>query len=209
MALSLKDTNKPLLAAVMALNLAVFYAAAKNGAVFTGDWPALLHGATDLVPGVFGLVIIGILNAQLSGDAKAMLVFGRWHNALPGCRAFTKYGPADSRIDMGAIERAHGPLPQDPQQQNKLWYRLYKSVGADPSVSQAHREFLFARDYACLSLFALILLGTIGFLVMPTKATAYSYLAILGLQYLLTTRAAHVHGCRFVTTVLALKGAGA
>ena len=77
-----------------------------------------------------------------------------------------------------------------------------------PAVLQVHREYLFTRDYACLSLLMLIGLWTAGLFQFPSKSTALGYISLLTVQYLLVRRAARNHGVELVTTVLALKGAG-
>jgi hypothetical protein len=132
----------------------------------------------------------------------------RWNNPLPGSEAFTRYAQRDPRVDTAALERTCGPLPTDPRKQNELWYRLYKSVESAPAVMQAHRASLFARDYTCLSLMMAIVLGTAGFIQIPSTGTAIGYLLILVLQFALVGQAARTHGKRFVSTVLALKSAG-
>jgi len=208
MADSLKDANKLPLLVVMIGNLAVFYVAIKTNTIFGGAWLDLARSLTEALPAGIGLILIGIVNAQLSAEAKARIVFFRWQNPLPGSCAFTRYAAADPRIDCGALEEAHGPLPTDPGEQNVLWYKLYKSVEEHPSVTQVHREFLFARDYTCLALMMAILLGAAGLVQIPSWGTALSYLGVLVVQLLLAGRAARNHGRRFVTTVLALKGAG-
>lgn len=208
MAGSLKNANKLPLLALMAANLAIFYVALKSGALLGGQWVHLARGATQALPGGLGLVLIGIANAQLSADAKARIVFWRWNNPLPGSEAFTRHAGRDPRVDLAAIAKAYGPLPVDRREQNALWYRLYKSVDNDASVQQVHREFLFTRDYACLALMMMAVLGTAGFIQFASMSTALGYLALLAVQFALAVRAARNHGRRFVTTVLALKGAG-
>jgi hypothetical protein len=131
----------------------------------------------------------------------------RWRNPLPGCEAFSRYAKGDERIDFSALERLWGPLPENPREQNALWYRLYKSVDLDPSVEQVHRSFLFTRDYACLALMLAVVLGLVGFVQIPSKRIAAVYFFVLVLQFLVAGQAARIHGKRFVTTVLAIKGA--
>jgi hypothetical protein len=208
MADSLKAATKLALFGAMAANLAVFYAAIKSDAILGADWVSILKDAQQAAPAGFGLVLVGILNAQISPNAKAQIIFARWNNPLPGSRAFTKHAATDPRIDVASLERAHGPLPTDPEQQNRLWYRLYKTVEDHPSVLQVHGEFLFARDYACLALMMAIALGAVGFIQIPSISTAWTYLGLLVLQFVLTWRAARAHGLRLVTTVLALKSSG-
>jgi hypothetical protein len=208
MAISLKGQNSPGLYALMAANLALFYGIVQHDAILAGNWAEAARRIGEVVPAGIGLALTGVLNAQLPADAKARIVFLRWRDPLPGSQAFTVQGPSDPRVDMAALERSFGPLPTAPREQNALWYRLYKSVASEPAVTQVHRAFLFTRDYACLALFALFVLGVAGFVQTPSRVTAIGFLAVLVVQFLLARRAARNHGMRFVTTVLALKGAG-
>lgn len=205
---SLKRDNKLSLLAIMAANLVLFYLTIQTDTVFSRDWMMVATKLIEALPAGFGLVLIGILNAQLSSTAKARIVFLRWVNPLPGSEAFTRHAATDPRVDLAAIACTHGPLPTEPPAQNALWYKLYKSVEADPSVTYVHREFLFARDYSCIAFLMVIVLGTAGFFTIPSMGTAATYFGMLMLQFLLSMRAARNHGRRFVTTVLALKGAG-
>lgn len=206
---SLKASNQNLLAIVLIANLAVFYLLASSGALLAGEFRALIDQWQTMLPAALVLVLVGIANAQLSPLAKARVVFWRWLHPLPGAEAFTTHGPADARVDMAALAQGHGPLPTDPAAQNKLWYRLYKTVENEPSVLQAHREYLFARDYAAIALLLVPLLGAAGFVLFDLRSTAIIYVALLVIQYLLVQRAASGHGVSLVTNVLALKGAGA
>ncbi len=205
MADSLKKANKLALVGLLAANVVVFYGVVQNDAIITGSWSAISSQLSKAVPAALCLALIGILNGQLSADAKARIVFMRWRNALPGCQAFTRYAKADPRVDLASIERTHGPLPTEPREQNALWYRLYKSVDTEPSIIQVHREFLFARDYTGMALLILIGLGTAGFVQIPSTGTALIYLGVLLVQFILAGQAARNHGRRFVTTVLALR----
>src|SRR5207247_6002678 len=87
-----------------------------------------------------------VLSGVLSDLGKARLVFWRWHDPLPGCRVFTELLSTDPRIDVPALRRKLGELPQDPQAQNALWYGLYKRQSADIKISEAHRIYLLTRD---------------------------------------------------------------
>ena len=205
---SLKDANQGPLLLVAAANAVTFYLAVKTDALLGGQWVVLAKNLPEILPTGLCLVLVGVANAQLSSDAKARIVFLRWRDPLPGSEAFTRHAITDPRIDLVTIERNNGPLPTDPRQQNSLWYRLYHSVADDLAVLQVHREYLFTRDYACMSLLMLIGLGTAGLFQVPSKSTALGYIGLLTIQYLLVRRAARNHGVGLVTTVLALKGAG-
>ena len=159
---SLKGQNNLGLYGVMALNLAVFYGVVQYEAVLTGDWVSLIERASAVIPAGVGLVLTGVLNAQLSSTAKARILFLRWRDPLPGSEAFSKHGPSDARVDMAALEASLGPLPTAAREQNALWYKLYTSVSSNPAVTQVHRAFLFARDYAGLAGLAVVVLAGRG-----------------------------------------------
>ena len=208
MAKSLNDKNRPALAIALAVNLTVFYLAVQTGMLFSAGSIDLIKGLIAAVPAGAGLILVGVLNAFLPPTAKARIVFLRWRNPLPGSRAFTELGPADPRIDMAVLRRDHSPIPKDPIKQNTRWYQLYKSVETEPAVEDAHRQFLFTRDYASLALIMMVVLGIAGFFAIPSQPTAVAYFALLLLQFGLVARAARTHGHCMVTNVLAAKSAG-
>lgn len=192
---------------MMAGNLIVYYSILKGQILFAGDWVTAIRDIGEFLPAGVGFILTGILNAQLSANAKSRIVFLRWRNPLPGSEAFTRYACSDPRVDLGALEKNYGPLPSDAREQNALWYKLYKTIESDPAVAQAHRAFLFARDYACIALIMLLVLGGAALFQMASMKTILPYIGGLTLQFLLSGRAARNHGCRFVSTVLAIKGA--
>jgi hypothetical protein len=96
-----------------------------------------------------------------------------------------------------------GPLPTDPQQQNARWYAFYVPVQNQAIVQEAHRHFLFYRDYATMSILLIIAFGGSGFWFIPSRATAALYLLVLVAQYLLARQAARNYGIRLVRDVLA------
>ena len=135
-------------------------------------------------------------------------MFWKWSHPLPGSRAFTKYVNTDPRINTDALKRYHDPLPIAPDEQNALWFKWYREFQMEPSIKQVHREYLFARDYAGISLLLVLGLGTLAFRQMESVTLATTYVAILLVQYLLVCRASRTHGVRFVTSVLACKASG-
>ena len=202
---SLKTGNAAGLFALVTANVAVYLVLLQQQALFSGDWTQALKGLSAAVPPTLGMILTALLNAQLSAEAKARIIFLRWNNPLPGAQAFSKYAHSDPRVDVAALKKAYGSLPRSPRDQNALWYKMYKSVQSDPAVTQVHRAFLFMRDYACLSLFAVLVFGIAGVVQFASLQTALIYLSGLVAQFLLARRAASVHGRRFVCTVLALK----
>jgi hypothetical protein len=208
MALALKDLNKvPLLSVVLA-NLAAFVAVTSGTSWGAIDWSSLTGAFAHAVPAGIGLILVSIVNAQLSSDAKARVVFFRWRNPLPGSEAFTRHAHEDPRVNARALEQALGAPPTDPQEQNAVWYRLFKSIEDHPSVRQVHREFLFTRDYACIALMMALVLAPLSVVETPSFKVALIYTGLLILQFVLVVRAARQHGVRLVRTVLALKSAG-
>src|SRR4051794_40059497 len=69
------------------------------------------------------LVLLGLIQPQL----RDRLIHWRWAHPLPGARAFTDIGPADQRVDMTKLRRAHGGLPTNPEKQSRLFYSIYKT----------------------------------------------------------------------------------
>jgi hypothetical protein len=203
---SLKD-YKPALFGVMAANIAFYYAVVQNNAILAGDWISLLKNLEGALPAGLGMVLTGVVNAQLSPEMKARVVFMAWRDPLPGCKAFTCHAQSDARVDVACLELTHGPLPTAPREQNALWYKLYKTIEQEPAVKQVHRAFLFTRDYTSLALMFALVLGTAGFTQIPSTRVAFIYLGLLLFQFVLAGQAARNHGKRFVTTVLAIKGA--
>lgn len=201
---SLKDLNRWPLWLAIAANFAVFYSVAQADALHETGWRGLLFGAVNLLPVGLALIFTSIVNALLSAEMKSRLVFLKWKNALPGHRAFTVYGPLDPRIDMAAIIKIVGKkLPSVPRKQNETWYQLYKSVEADAAVKQAHREYLFTRDYAAFSFLFLIGFGPANAFIVNEWKVALWYWLFLLVQFLVVRRAASQYGISLVTTVLA------
>jgi uncharacterized membrane protein len=205
---TLKEANASKLLTMLAINLAGFYLLQQAQAITLGEWGKLVSGLISALPAGAGLVIIGILDAQVTPNMKARLVFWRWRHPLPGCEAFTRHGPGDDRVGragMAALEAKFGPLPTDPGDQNALWFRMLCSVENLPKVLQAHRQFLFARDYAFMSLLILLVLSPAAAFLIHPPLTAWIYIGLLVVQWAMATNAARNNGIQFVGTVLGIK----
>ena len=155
---------------------------------------------------VMPVVVLLIVNV-LPHNVKSMLVYWKPLSVLPGCEAFTKYGPGDPRIEMAALRKNVGALPTDPTEQNSKWYKLYKQVPDEPEVVEAHRLFLMYRDMAVMSL-ALMILVPLG-LLFARAASLAPWLAagLFTVQYFVTALSARWSGIRFVCNVLAVHSA--
>lgn len=204
---SLKDQNTSSLVAILIVNIAVFAVALKADQLLTADYENMLKHWQALIPAGLGAVLIGVINGVLDIQTKARLVFWRWYDPLPGCRAFSYYLHRDPRIDVAALKSKVGPFPATPNEQNALWYKLYKLLEDDPRVLHVHRLFLLTRDYAGIAFMLLIVFGGIGVVAMQTCKTELLYAAALLAQFALSATAARNYGIRFVNTVLALKAA--
>lgn len=157
---------------------------------------------TTLMP-VLVLLVVNVL----PHDIKSMLVYWRPRGILPGCEAFTKYGPGDNRIDMTALKKNVGALPTDPIEQNAKWYRLYKLVSNEPEVAEAQKLFLMYRDMAVLSLLLILPFPVTLYFVGSSVGAQWLAAAIISVQYLLTAISARWSGIRFVCNVLAVHSA--
>jgi hypothetical protein len=205
---SLKEQNRWQLWIIVAANSLFLYGVVKANAIKADGLRAAITDGQNLVPVGFALVIATVLNGLLSADMKARLVFLRWRHALPGHRAFSKYAARDARIDHAALEKLHGGLlPVDPVEQNRTWYRIYKTVENDQAVRQVHRDFLLLRDYTGLCAVFIAFYGAAGLYAIPSVKVGLVYLLVLVAQYIVVGRAASNYGIRMVTTVLARRAA--
>jgi hypothetical protein len=201
---SLKEQNRWQIWIIVAANSLFLYGVVQANAIKLDGLRTAFKDAEKLVPVGLALVIATVLNGLVSADTKARLVFLRWHYALPGHRAFSAYAVRDPRIDVPALEKLHGsPLPVDPVEQNRAWYRIYKMMEGDAAVRQGHRDFLLLRDYTGLAAVFIILYGATALYTVPSMKASLAYLLVLVAQYLLVRQAACNYGIRFVTTVLA------
>ncbi|MET4257381.1 hypothetical protein ABIC09_002317 [Bradyrhizobium sp. S3.12.5] len=150
------------------------------------------------------IVVVTVVNGLLSSDAKARIVFLRWRHALPGHRAFSDLAPNDPLIDMDRLKKACGnKLPDSPDEQNKVWYGLYKPLEKQPSIEHVQRDFLLMRDYACFVVLATIGFGIAAFVELSSAEAALLYAIAMIAQFFAVRQAAANYGHRFVTTVMA------
>ena len=144
-----------------------------------------------------------ILDGIVTADFKAVLVYWRHKDTLPGHCAFSVHGKADPRVDMKELEDNHGPLPDEPSEQNELWYKLSKRTADKASVDHAHFSWLLSRDLTNLS-FALALISAgLGLTLRVALLRWIILVAAQALLYIVLSRVASIRGVRFVTTVLA------
>ena len=205
---SLKEGNRIYVGLIIVVNSLLLYAVAQESTISVSGLKALLTESTNLLPVGFALIVTTVANGLLSAETKARLVFLRLKHALPGHRAFSKYAASDPRVDIGNLKKICGnQFPEDPVEQNRTWYRLYKTVEGNPSVLQVQRDFLLMRDYVGLAALFVVVFGAVALIEVPSWRVSLTYCLFLAAQLVLVRQAASTYGIRFVTTVLAEKAA--
>jgi len=202
MSISLKDINRPALVLVLVANVLLYYVAFSWFDLI--QFSELVANYESYLPGAFLVLVAGILNSQLDHKTKARLVFWRWNHPLPGCYAFTDIMNTDDRINPTILRTIYDPLPIDPVEQNQLWFKWYRELQNETSINQAHREYLFTRDWTGLVVLLGIVMIPLAFLQME-QMQASTFLAIMIVQYIVVRWSARNHGRRFVASVLAYK----
>ena len=151
----------------------------------------------------FAPVAMLLLTSLLSPHIKAVLVYQRFVDTLPGHRAFSVLAPRDPRINLESLVKNIGTLPVDGKEQNTKWYMLYKKVESEMAVMQANQHYLLFRDLAALSLLATLFSVFIYILGIADTLSCTAFVLFL-FQYLATRIAAENNGNSLVTNVLAL-----
>jgi hypothetical protein len=199
---NLKNKNIPSLWVFFSFNVAVllslFYV--NNFSGISANFHSLLNIKASSI--LISPLILFIINGLLSSNQKAGIVFWRFNDILPGCRAFSVHGKNDYRVDLTRLAAVHGALPVDPKAQNLLWYKLYQSQRKDSLIQASHQRFLLARDIVAIAFLFIPLVG-IPFIFVGKQPLNWYYLGLLILQYLIVMVTARNYGCRFVTDVLA------
>lgn len=92
------------------------------------------------------------LTYLLPSEWKHRLIYLRWRDSLPGCRVFSDLLIKDQRISREALISEYGELPSEANEQNKLWYKIYKSKQSDSVVLNSHGRWLLFRDLFAISI---------------------------------------------------------
>ena len=201
----LKNSYKWRLRTVAVLNVAVFWGVVVSRADFSAIG-ALLSSISieDGIVGLIAPIATFVLDGLLSADAKARVVYWRCRHPLPGSRAFSEHLGKEARADPARLAQQWGAFPADPVEQNRLWYRIYKSVEQEIRVYEAHRAWLFSRDLAAYAVLFLAIFGIVTLISDAPWTIAGWYLVGLAVQCLAVMIAARTYGVRFVRTVLAI-----
>lgn len=210
---SLKAQNAWLVWAVLLIHTLVFaYVAFEPVALTQLAVPDTLEKLkAALAPGSVSLAIIVLAKLVLLGLVPARLrdrlIHWRWRHPLPGSRAFSKLGPADSRVDIAKLERTYGSLPTDPDQQGRLFYKICSTYTNSVGVLDAHKSYLAARDIGMINLILFVLLPGFAWWATGDSVRTATYAGALFLAYLLMAAAAQVYGVRLVENALAAASA--
>ena len=206
MTFSLKTQNRPLILAYVLTWVAAIWWLIKPYSFDELKVLDSLYGSAVWV-GVTSIITLAI-GELIPQHVKLFLVYWKWSNPTPGCRAFSEVIHQDHRINGSQIERSWGALPSDPIEQNRLWYQIYFSVREDVTVKDANRSYLLFRELATLTIFLLIV-GTVLTLLLTRRAdVALIVGSIYILLYIVFAVACQQSGYRLVANALAVAAAG-
>jgi hypothetical protein len=201
---TLKSENTVPLTLFVTLNLCVFLMV-YLGSTFTYSsfdniWQkfSAKDGFLVLCVPLMAVILTGFFNDV----AKARLVFFRWIDPLPGCRVFSEMLQTDPRIQVDVLKKKYGEFPQRPNEQNALWYSIYKKYSNNALVKDAHKLYLLTRDMTGLSMTFFVIFSPITFLLAANKKAAVFYSVSLFIQYLIVAASARSYGRRFVLHVI-------
>ncbi|WP_062782612.1 hypothetical protein [Novosphingobium capsulatum] len=158
-----------------------------------------------------GLAGLGVLLLQeiVPRPIKEMLVFWRWRDRVPGCRAFSVIAPADQRIDPVDLQILLPRQSLTASEENALWYRWFKSVESDPGIADNHRRFLILRECTVVLLMLFLATPLLLFLKTTPQLSLPTFMGGLFLCYVVVAFAAQNASKRLVGNVIALKVAKA
>lgn len=200
----LKGKNALYLWSFVGVNVAVFLSLIVSrhfdGASIAHSWSQVTakNGVIAVSIPLVTIVLAGLLN----DISKARLVFWKWRHPLPGARVFSELISTDSRIDLTALRKEIGKFPRAPQEQNALWYKIYKKHKMTRSVWESHKVYLLTRDMSAVAaITALLFLVGVATAGVDLRTTLI-YFGILVTQYALIAKAAHNYGNRFVLNVI-------
>ncbi len=204
MTTTLKEQNSKLVWVFFSFNIVLFYLLGFSDFFKVEEFEIK---SFITVRGVWILIvplILFILNGIISSDLKASIIFWKWNNPLPACRAFSYYADKDDRIDKNYLIKKYSALPTIPKEQNSLWYKIYKTHQENPVVKKSHKDFLLARDIGSISVLLFVFCG-ISLLFISPESYKWLYFGFLLLQYLIFAVIAQNHGKRFVCNALAIE----
>lgn len=143
-----------------------------------------------------------ILTYILPPDWKHRIIYLRWTHPLPGSRVFSELLDKDERISRNELIEKYGELPTSPNDQNRLWYKIYKQKQTDEVVLNSHGRWLLFRDMFAILIIVLVPSSVFTFWNAGIKNGAiYTIISLFVLIALWIS--ARNAGERFVCNVLA------
>lgn len=206
MKLTLKTQNLPLIATYVTFNIAIFLTFLNTGNINTQgiqDYYEKLSLKDGVFFGILILLII-VLSGVVSNKVKERVVFWRLEDRLPGCRAFSQYAKEDSRIDLKVLKAKFGKIPTSPSEQNKHWYKIFKTLN-DKSIDSTHKDSLLCRELSVMTLEMFLL--TIPIFLLYGAVIGFSYFVFIVVEYLMVRYCAKNSAERLVVNTLALASA--
>ena len=161
--MTLKTKNTPYLVAFIALAYVVFALVNKFDWNFVQTIEIGKEGVKFKNP-LFSLLfyfVALILTYLFPSDWKHKIIYLRWKHPLPGSRVFSELLDKDERISRKELIDKYGNLPSSPQEQNELWYKIYKEKQNDEIVLNSHGHWLLFRDL--FSIFIIVAVPSVVF----------------------------------------------
>jgi len=201
----IKDNNRKRLIFYIICHIVLFtlFVAAINPTFESiNDFLSKLKSPSGLFPLLsfpFAIVLEGLIHS----NKKAVLIFWRFSDPLPGNRAFSSVAPNDHRINLGKLKRLFPEgLPEAPRDQNTAWYDLYRKYGDEARVYDAHKFFLLTRDLASLTI-VLIPFCIVAHLFWHSSLSVLGYhVLVMIVLALIICISSQNYGKRFVANVL-------
>lgn len=204
---NLKARNAPLTGAFVALNALTILA------ITLPEWrmPTPLFDAlppqVDEWFGRVGLtaaatIALTVLNNLIPSDWKAVLVFWKLRDVLPGHRAFSWFARKDARINVQKLMARIKEWPTSARDQNAKWYALLRQHEAAPHIGAGHRVFLLLRDMSALTVLLASSTPATSLAGATWSAIAWVEVALV-IEFLALSTAGRNAGNRLVVNVLA------
>jgi len=202
---SLKEQNKPNLILFIAWNVIVLLVVLSSP-IYLNDGEEIARKilSEDSLFMFFSPLLLIVLNGILSSRLKVFMVFWRWKNGLPGCRAFSRYIHSDPRINTDSLCNKHGELLSDPVKQNNLWYSFLDKHKENIIVKDSHKAYLLTRDMTAIS--SVFMLGIVVIILSGAEIQIKLLSSIYYvMQYLILMLVARNYGKRFTCNVLTIE----
>lgn len=109
---------------------------------------------------------------------------------------------------MARLASCYGSLPSDPDEQNRLFYKVYRAHANEVGVLDAQKSYLAARDIGIINLILFLLLPSFAWWATGNREEVVTYAAPLFVSYLVMAITAQVYARRFFENVLAAASTG-